>query len=64
MSIAKFVVVLAALAGATAPVAAQEWPTRPLVMVVPYAAGGTTDVIGRILAARLSEVLRQTVIIE
>jgi tripartite-type tricarboxylate transporter receptor subunit TctC len=64
MSIAKFIVVLAALAGATAPVAAQDWPTRPLVMVVPYAAGGTTDVIGRILSARLSEVLHQTVIVE
>jgi tripartite-type tricarboxylate transporter receptor subunit TctC len=64
MSIAKLIVALAALAGATAPVAAQEWPTRPVVMVVPYAAGGTTDVIGRILGARLTEVLRQTVIIE
>jgi tripartite-type tricarboxylate transporter receptor subunit TctC len=43
---------------------AQDWPTRPVIMVVPFAAGGTTDVIGRILSTRLSEVLHQPVIIE
>jgi tripartite-type tricarboxylate transporter receptor subunit TctC len=43
---------------------AQTWPTRPLTMVVPFAAGGVGDVLGRILAARLSEVLGQQVIIE
>jgi len=64
MSIAKLIAAFAALAGAVAPVGAQEWPTRPLVMVVPYAAGGTTDVVGRILSLRLSEILRQQVIIE
>jgi tripartite-type tricarboxylate transporter receptor subunit TctC len=64
MSITKLVTMLAALVGAAGPAVAQEWPTRPLVMVVPYAAGGTTDVIARILGARLSEVLGQTVIVE
>jgi tripartite-type tricarboxylate transporter receptor subunit TctC len=43
---------------------AQDWPTRPVTMVVPYAAGGPVDTIGRILAARLGEVLGQPVIIE
>jgi tripartite-type tricarboxylate transporter receptor subunit TctC len=43
---------------------AQEWPTRPVTMIIPYAAGGPVDTIGRILAARLSEVLNQQVIIE
>ena len=43
---------------------AQEWPTRAVTMVVPYAAGGPVDTIGRILAARLSEILGQQVIIE
>jgi tripartite-type tricarboxylate transporter receptor subunit TctC len=43
---------------------AQEWPTRPVTMIVPYAAGGPVDTIGRILAARLSDVLGQQVIIE
>jgi tripartite-type tricarboxylate transporter receptor subunit TctC len=44
--------------------AAQEWPTRPVTIIVPYAAGGPVDTIGRILAARLSEVLNQQIIIE
>ena len=44
--------------------AAESWPTRPLTMVVPFAAGGGTDVLGRIVGRRLSEVLGQQVIIE
>ena len=44
--------------------AAESWPTRPLTMVVPFAAGGGTDVMGRIVGRRLSEVLGQQVIIE
>ena len=36
---------------------AQTYPSRPVIMVVPYAAGGTFDVMGRILAARMSEIL-------
>src|SRR5437016_6077221 len=46
------------------PAAAQSWPSRPLTMVVPFAAGGGTDVLGRIVGRRLSEVLGQQVIIE
>ena len=48
----------------TARLAAESWPTRPLTMVVPFAAGGGTDVMGRIVGRRLSEVLGQQVIIE
>jgi tripartite-type tricarboxylate transporter receptor subunit TctC len=44
--------------------AAQNWPSRPLTMVVPFAAGGGTDVLGRIVGRRLSEILGQQVIIE
>jgi tripartite-type tricarboxylate transporter receptor subunit TctC len=43
---------------------AQDWPTRPVTMVVPYAAGGPIDTLARILAARLSEILGQQVVIE
>jgi tripartite-type tricarboxylate transporter receptor subunit TctC len=43
---------------------AQNWPTRPVTMVVPYVAGGATDIVARILSPRLSEVLHQQVIIE
>jgi tripartite-type tricarboxylate transporter receptor subunit TctC len=52
------------LVAAIAPAAAQNWPTRPVTMVVTYAAGGSTDIIGRIFATRLSEILRQQVIVE
>jgi tripartite-type tricarboxylate transporter receptor subunit TctC len=46
------------------PAHSQEWPARPLTMVVPTAAGGGADIVGRILAARLPELLGQPVIIE
>jgi tripartite-type tricarboxylate transporter receptor subunit TctC len=46
------------------PAAAQNWPSRPLTMVVPFAAGGGTDVLGRIVGRRLSEILGQQVIVE
>jgi tripartite-type tricarboxylate transporter receptor subunit TctC len=55
-----------AIALAVWPIAAraQDYPTRPIVMVVPFAAGGTFDVMGRILAVRMSELLGQPVIVE
>jgi tripartite-type tricarboxylate transporter receptor subunit TctC len=40
------------------------WPTRPLTMIVPVAAGGSVDPVGRVLAAGLSQVLGQRVIVE
>src|SRR4051812_44522968 len=55
--------IIAVLLGAH-PGSAQSWPTRPLTMVVPFAAGSASDTVARILGARLSEVLAQQVIIE
>jgi tripartite-type tricarboxylate transporter receptor subunit TctC len=43
---------------------AQDWPTRPVTMVVPFAAGGAFDVLGRVLAPRISEVLARQIVIE
>jgi len=43
---------------------AQDWPTRPVTMVVPFAAGGPQDTIGRVVAQRLSETLGQQVVVE
>jgi putative tricarboxylic transport membrane protein len=45
-------------------VLAQDWPARPVTMIVPYAAGGPVDTVGRIMAQGLSEVLGQQVIVE
>jgi tripartite-type tricarboxylate transporter receptor subunit TctC len=48
----------------TGQTSAQDWPTRPMTMVAPAAAGSSTDLMARILAPRLSEVLGQQVIVE
>ena len=48
----------------SAPATAQNWPTRPITMVVPFAAGSGSDIVGRIVSARLSEVLGQPVVVE
>jgi tripartite-type tricarboxylate transporter receptor subunit TctC len=60
----RMLAALAALLAASASAYAQGWPERPLNMVIPFAAGGAVDIMGRILAARLSEILGQRVIIE
>ncbi|MBU8536404.1 Bug family tripartite tricarboxylate transporter substrate binding protein [Falsiroseomonas tokyonensis] len=50
---------------AATPLRAQEaWPNRPIRMVLPYAPGGATDVIGRLVADRLSQRLPQRVVME
>jgi tripartite-type tricarboxylate transporter receptor subunit TctC len=53
-----------AAVGAISPAVAQDWPTRPVTMVVPFPPGGGTDVLGRIVGRRLSETLGKQVIIE
>jgi len=64
-SIVSILAVAAAAWVAGAQVAtAQSWPTRPVTMVVPFAAGGGQDVFGRLLAPRLSELLGRQVIVE
>jgi len=55
---------LAASLMAASPAAAQAWPTRPLRIVVPFTAGGATDLSARLLAERLTQVLGQSVIVE
>ena len=59
------VAVLTAIAAFVQPAAAEEgWPSRPLTMVVPFAAGGPTDTVARTLGASMSKTLGQTVVIE
>jgi tripartite-type tricarboxylate transporter receptor subunit TctC len=57
---------LAAICGFTlaSPAHAQQWPTRPVTVIVPFAAGGNTDVAARIFADRLSQRLGQQFVIE
>jgi tripartite-type tricarboxylate transporter receptor subunit TctC len=56
--------VCAALALATPFALAQSWPARPIKMVVPFPAGGPTDVMTRVLSEKLSHVLGQPVVVD
>jgi tripartite-type tricarboxylate transporter receptor subunit TctC len=55
---------LAALFALTAPADAQDWPTRPITLVVPFVAGGGIDTSARIQALRMGELLGQTIVVE
>jgi tripartite-type tricarboxylate transporter receptor subunit TctC len=57
-------IALAAFAAFAGPAAAQDWPSRPVTLVVPWAAGGPVDTVARIIAARASELLGQQLVIE
>jgi tripartite-type tricarboxylate transporter receptor subunit TctC len=43
---------------------AQEWPAKPIKLIVPYAAGGPTDAIARLLATKVGATLRQPVVVD
>lgn len=59
----RFLAALLILA-ASAAVHAQPWPNKPIKYIVPFAPGGTTDILGRMVAGGLSTVLGQPVIVE
>ena len=53
-----------AIATARAATAAGDWPNRPVTMIVPFAAGGTTDVLGRVFSKSIGEILGQQIVLE
>lgn len=62
-----FAAAIAALSVALAPAgpaAAQDFPTRPVTLVIPFAAGGSTDLVGRLIAERMAAELGQPVVVE
>ncbi len=60
----RHIVQLAALTPFAAQAQTAAWPTQPVRMVIPFAAGGPTDVVGRLLAERMGEFLPQRVVVE
>src|SRR6188508_2293042 len=57
----RFLAVLLALCE---PAAAQDWPSKPVRIVSPFAAGGSSDTVGRIIAEALSEKFHQQFVLE
>ncbi len=55
---------LVLLAGATPHVPAQPYPAKPLRLIVPFPAGGGSDIVGRILSGKLTEQMKQQVIVD
>lgn len=60
----RSIIIALALALGTGAAAAQDYPTRPISMIVPFAAGGPTDVVARIVGEHMSKTLGQQVVVE
>ena len=55
---------VAAIFTGALPVAAQDYPTRPITLVVPFPAGGGNDTVARVVAEKMSRMLGQQVVVE
>ncbi|MDH1381345.1 tripartite tricarboxylate transporter substrate-binding protein, partial [Comamonas aquatica] len=64
MKLQKIIVATAIALGFTASAQANDFPVKPIKIIVPWAPGGATDVIARVLGQRLSESVGQPVVIE
>ena len=62
MPLMRLIAAVATLLAAAAP--AQDWPTRPVTIIVPFAAGGAFDVMARVFSPHLSVILGQQVVVE
>jgi tripartite-type tricarboxylate transporter receptor subunit TctC len=60
----RLLLALAALGLMAAPTAAQNYPSRPITLIVPFAAGGPTDIIARIVGEHMSKTLGQQIVVE
>jgi tripartite-type tricarboxylate transporter receptor subunit TctC len=60
----RMLLAAAVLVCVAAPAAGQDYPSRPITLIVPYAAGGGNDVMARIVAERMSKSLGQQIVIE
>ena len=62
--LARLALVFAAACAAPLPALAQAWPAKPIRMVIPFPAGGATDIVGRVVAQKLGAALGQQVVID
>src|SRR6202050_1880 len=62
--LSRVALALVLLSAAASAVVADDYPSRPITMIVPFAAGGPTDVIGRLLAQSMGQTLGQNVVVE
>src|SRR5512145_1657286 len=60
----RLLAILVAFLSASIPALAQDWPARELTLVVPFPAGGDDDILARMLAPRLAQLLGQPVTVE
>src|SRR3954453_5346225 len=52
------------LAAAFSPAHAQSYPNRPITLVIPFAPGGSTSIVGRVIADKMSELLGEKVVVD
>ena len=64
MPLVRILALVAALLAAPAAAPAQDWPNRPVTLIVPFAAGGAFDVMARVFTPYLSQILGQQMIVE
>src|SRR5215213_1192838 len=64
MQRAFFVAIALALSVINAPATAQKYPTKPVRLISPFAPGGGTDVLGRVIAQRAAESFGQPVVVD
>ena len=57
-------IAIAAVAAASAPAQAQNYPTRPITLIIPFAPGGSTTIVGRGVADKMSELLGEKIVID
>src|SRR3954453_11846536 len=59
-----FAAMIALVSAAATPARAEDWPAKPVRIIVPFAPGGTADTLGRLVAQKLSESFKEQFVIE